>query len=59
MLIPQRNLQCWCVPLFSLAPDAFIEIVELTNYSRLWDAKGSWYSACATHQIYPKAWSIV
>ena len=31
-----------------VAPDALAEILEVTNNTRLWDAKLTWYSRCAS-----------
>ena len=32
-------------------PDAFVEVVKVTNYNRLWDGKLTWYSPSVIHYI--------
>ena len=35
----------------SAALDAFAEIMKVMNHTEMWDAKLTWYSLSATHQV--------
>ena len=43
---------CNIMSLNLAAPDAFVEIIRVTNHSKLWNAKLAWYSPRATFIFY-------